>query len=172
MVVDLREFDDFPVTVVLEAAPGEITSFAPEVTQVDRVTFQLSIQKSGEEYFCQGTAKAAVVMDCSRCAGSYRTDLSESTNFIIRSDTGLTGTETDVVDNEDYVLLHGHDAVADVTDMVRQTLVLAVDLKPLCREDCKGLCPVCGTNLNERTCHCERNNSDGRWDGLKGLLQG
>jgi uncharacterized protein len=171
MVVDLREFDDFPVTVMLEAAPGEITSIAPEVTQVERVTFLLSIQKSGEEYFCQGTAQATVTMDCSRCAGSFQTDLSESTDFIIRSDAGPADSGTNVVDSEDYVFLHGHDAVADVTEMVRQTLVLAVDLKPLCREDCKGLCPVCGTNLNERTCHCERNNSDGRWDGLKGLLQ-
>jgi uncharacterized protein len=171
MVIDLREFDDFPVTVTLEANPGEIAPFTPEVTQVDRVVFSLSIQKSGEEYFCQGTATATVMIDCFRCARPYETDLSESTDFIIRSDATPKPSEAGVIDDEDYVYVHGADLIADVTDVVRQTLILAVGLKPLCSPDCKGLCPSCGTNLNERTCQCERNTSDGRWDGLKGFLR-
>ncbi len=171
MVIDLREFEDFPVTVELEARPGEIGPFADTVTRVDRVTFRLSLQKSGDEYFCQGKAGASVQMMCSRCAGLFETELSESTDFIIRSDVLPKPSELGTLDSEDYVYTHGNGTLADVTEMVRQALVLAVDLKPLCREECKGLCPVCGINLNERTCQCVRTTSDGRWDDLKGLLQ-
>lgn len=171
MVIDLREFEEFPVTVELEAKPGEIGPFVDSVSRVDRVAFRLSLQKSGEEYFCQGRASASVQMICSRCAGSFEAELAEATDFIIRSDVLPKPSELGALDSEDYVYTHGGGALADVTDMVRQALVLAVDMKPLCREGCKGLCPTCGTNLNERTCQCVRASSDGRWDDLKGLLQ-
>ena len=45
------------------------------------------------------------------------------------------------------------------------------EMKVLCREDCKGLCPKCGRNLNEGPCGCDLHEEDPRWDALKGLLQ-
>ena len=170
MIVDLREFEEFPVTIDLIAAPGEIEPFAVDVTRVNEVNLRLSIQKSGEEYFCQGTAKAAVEIACSRCATGYSSEVVGHTDFIICADTSRPNETTEPIDNEDYVLTHGNDTLADVTDMVRQTLLLAIDMKPLCRPDCKGLCPVCKTNWNEKSCKCRQEGSDGRWDGLKGLL--
>lgn len=59
--------------------------------------------------------------------------------------------------------------VIDLDPLVREQLVLALPAYPLCREDCKGLCLVCGTNLNERECGCDRRVPDPRWAGLKNL---
>src|SRR5512142_385683 len=59
--------------------------------------------------------------------------------------------------------------VIDLDPLVREQLVLALPAYPVCREDCKGLCPVCGTNLNERECGCDRHVPDPRWAGLKNL---
>jgi uncharacterized protein len=171
MVVDLREFEEFPVTIDLTAAPGEIEPFALDVLRVGEVVLRLSIQKSGDEYFCQGTVRASTELCCSRCAIEYQSDLEGKTDFIIRSDSAKDPEAAGIPDDEDYVLTHGNDVLADVTDTVRQTLVLALDMKPLCRPDCKGLCPVCKTNWNEKTCDCARESSDGRWDVLKGLLR-
>jgi len=61
------------------------------------------------------------------------------------------------------------DQVADLTDMVRQELLLALPMKPLCSEECKGLCPRCGVNLNIETCDCRVKGMDSRWEGLKDL---
>jgi uncharacterized protein len=59
--------------------------------------------------------------------------------------------------------------VIDLDPLVREQLVLSLPAYPVCREDCKGLCPVCGSNLNERDCGCDRHVPDPRWAGLKKL---
>ena len=62
-------------------------------------------------------------------------------------------------------------AVIDLGEDVRQTLILAVPLKLLCRPECKGLCPQCGTNLNNETCSCTTVEADPRWDALRALKE-
>jgi uncharacterized protein len=57
----------------------------------------------------------------------------------------------------------------DLTEDVRQTLLLSFPLKNLCREECRGLCPRCGTNWNEQACTCSDDVNDGRWDALRSL---
>jgi uncharacterized protein len=59
--------------------------------------------------------------------------------------------------------------VIDLDPLVREQLVLALPEYPLCGEGCKGLCAVCGANLNERECGCDRHVPDPRWAGLKNL---
>jgi uncharacterized protein len=56
-------------------------------------------------------------------------------------------------------------------DLVREAIILSLPLKPLCSEECKGLCPICGTDLNKSHCHCVIEKTDPRWDMLKGLLK-
>jgi uncharacterized protein len=55
----------------------------------------------------------------------------------------------------------------DLDPVVREQLILALPPYPVCADGCKGLCPVCGTNLNERECGCERKVPDPRWAGLE-----
>jgi len=59
--------------------------------------------------------------------------------------------------------------VIDLDPLVREQLLLSLPAYPVCREDCKGLCSVCGANLNERECGCDRHVPDPRWAGLKNL---
>ncbi len=59
----------------------------------------------------------------------------------------------------------GHEI--DLDPVVREQILLALPGYPLCREDCKGLCPVCGQNRNERECGCDRHVPDPRWAGLE-----
>jgi uncharacterized protein len=55
----------------------------------------------------------------------------------------------------------------DLEPVVREQLILALPQVPVCQEGCKGLCPVCGTNLNEAECGCDRKVPDPRWAGLE-----
>ena len=59
--------------------------------------------------------------------------------------------------------------VLDLDAMVREQILLALPAYPVCRESCKGLCPVCGANLNDRDCGCDRRVPDPRWDALRKL---
>ncbi len=59
--------------------------------------------------------------------------------------------------------------VIDLDPILREQLLLALPAYPVCREACKGLCPACGANLNERECGCDRKVPDPRWAGLKDI---
>ena len=65
--------------------------------------------------------------------------------------------ETDVYDN----------GVVDLTALLETETTLLLPMKPLCREDCRGLCPICGGNRNVTDCHCEVSVADPRWAPLK-----
>jgi uncharacterized protein len=59
--------------------------------------------------------------------------------------------------------------VIDLDPIVREQILLALPGYPVCKESCKGLCPVCGANLNDRECGCDRHVPDPRWAGLKNV---
>jgi len=59
----------------------------------------------------------------------------------------------------------------EIGERVRQLILLALPLKPLCRPDCRGLCPLCGQDLNEGECGCKREAPDSRWEKLKALRE-
>lgn len=170
MIVDLREFELFPATTILEAKPGEIEPFTDEVAQVNWVQARFSIQQAELEYYFKGDARAEVVLICSRCAREFVAELNGEADFIIRSNAHPPTDERVEEDDEEYVYYHGNDQRVDITEKVRQALILAVDMKPLCQEDCRGLCPTCGTKWNEATCSCTPVATDSRWDGLRNLL--
>lgn len=72
--------------------------------------------------------------------------------------------EPKAVDEETY-----EGKVIELDPLVREQVLLALPGYPVCQEGCKGLCPVCGANLNERDCGCDRSVPDPRWAGLAKL---
>jgi uncharacterized protein len=74
-------------------------------------------------------------------------------------------------EEEGYFFADPSSAFFEIDDLVREAVILSVPAKPLCSENCKGLCPVCGTDLNRSTCSCAKKDIDPRWDQLKGLLK-
>lgn len=168
MILDLREFDQFPVEVELAADEGELEPFAPEVVNVGQVDVTLAIQKTGNEFFCQGTVTADATVECSRCLKPVRKSLEGPMDFIIRPDS-YKPERGDALDDEDYVMLPHGDLRADMTPILRQTLLLALEMMPLCSESCRGLCPVCRKNRNEEMCSCVVPKTDERWSALRSL---
>jgi uncharacterized protein len=168
MILELREFEEFPAKAVVYASSGEIDARDDRVVKIEGVTAELAIQKSAQEYFCQGRVNARLVLECARCLAHYPLEISEETDFIVCPEA--LAEEREELDDEDYLYFQGNELKVDIVEPVRQAIVLALPLKPLCREDCRGLCPQCGTNLNEKPCACERQTGDPRWDALKGLF--
>ena len=171
MILDLREFEDFPARALVESDPGEIAVDRDDVIAVEKVTADLNIQKSGQEFYCQGTVSGLVKLECARCLTEFSEERTGDTDFIIAPQPPADEREADVIDDEDYVFLIGDDLRADVTGQVRQSLILALPMKPLCRADCLGLCASCGANRNETPCDCEEKKYDSRWEGLSGLAR-
>jgi uncharacterized protein len=100
--------------------------------------------------------------ECRRCLRAVGEHLSTAVRELYRPRSG--GPEDD--DEETYPLEGDH---LDLAPLARDALLLALPLAPLCRDDCPGLCPTCGTDLATTTCDCPRPGGDPRWAALDAL---
>jgi len=168
MILDLREFETFPVKTLLKGNPGEPDIDFDGLNNVKQVELNLNIQKSSDEYYCQGEVHAEVSLECSRCLVSFDAHLDGETDFIICGKDAREAKDG-IIDDEDYVFLRGNDLQADITEVIRQAIILEIGIKPLCSDNCLGICSQCGANLNKGNCSCGFDEIDERWESLRKL---
>lgn len=101
---------------------------------------------TGKTLLVNGKIGTKVNIVCGRCLKEFEQKLIND-NFALEIDAA------------------GKDEV-DITDNIREEIVIALPLKPLCKKDCKGLCPSCGQDLNTKKCSCKIVKGDIRWEGL------
>jgi uncharacterized protein len=118
-------------------------------------------------YRLAGRFTGEVELSCGRCLESYR--LAVATNFdlqyVPRSQNAGEGERE--VEEDDLTTAYYDDDHIDLGELIAEQFQLALPMKPLCSEGCKGLCPHCGTNLNTETCDCSRQWEDPRFASLK-----
>ncbi len=157
--VDLGAFDRGPVDV-----SGSIASDDPLFDDID---FALTgpVQVSGRllsaslgRFYWKGSIATDVNATCRRCLASNARRIDAQVNLVFTEDQ-------DTDDPSEYVVPEKTD-VLDLSEAIREELILAVAAYVLCREDCKGLCASCGTDLNTISCDC-RPPSDRRWAALE-----
>ena len=123
------------------------------------ISVQGTLVYTGVCYRVSGTIKAVKSFDCDRCQKACQQE--QEHEFEEEYRRGETG------DGEFYVF---DGETLDITDMVRDTLLASQSLSNLCKPDCKGLCPVCGHDLNEGDCGCDRFVPDPRLAALQQLI--
>lgn len=117
------------------------------------------------------TATCTVGATCSRCLGDTGYDLRlEFQEEYLPTLDALTGLALPIPEGADNFLI-GADFVLDLTEALRQYKVIEEPAKPLCRPDCRGLCPSCGQDLNQGPCRCPPQ-KDSRWEALSKLTKG
>lgn len=124
------------------------------------VIVEASVEKTPAQVFLNAAVSARGTFTCDRCVTEFPMTLSSS----YRMCYVWEGAASPGLDPAEVQVVSAGLTVIDITDDVRQTLVLSVPLKLLCREDCRGLCATCGANLNVGSCRCEADTSDPRWD--------
>lgn len=102
---------------------------------------------------------------CDRCLEEFDLPLEDSGRVVFSSDAEAHAPEGDVFRVYDP---HAHEL--DLTEDVRDMLLLSIPAKLLCRDDCRGLCAGCGANLNVEKCRCTSTHVDSRWQPLQKLL--
>ena len=128
---------------------------------------RLVTQTTGKDYQITGELFVPTVLECSRCLEPFRLPLHVPLAWFVRRVEAITP-EEELPDGEFEILPETQEL--DFTARVRETIIFNLPAKPLCRADCRGLCPTCGQNLNVRTCACRREAADPRWDGLRRLM--
>lgn len=106
---------------------------------------------------------------CARCLEPVHQDVQKSFDLLYRPQGVDAGKEEVSLGKEDVDIGYYQGDGLLLEEVLREQLLLAVPLKLVCREDCKGLCPSCGQNLNQGECGCARTDPDPRWHALEGL---
>jgi len=130
------------------------------------VEINAQLDKTTRQMLLRATIRTSGQFQCDRCLEDFDQNVNTEYSMFYTFDE----TETAKYPEDEVTVLAPDQASIDTTEDVRQVVLLAVPLKLLCREECKGLCPQCGTNWNKTTCDCEKKVIDPRWQGLQGLL--
>lgn len=141
-----------------------------EYAVVAPVHLVMDVHKDGEAYRVTGRVQTRLRLECGRCLEPF--DIPVDSAFELRyvPASGNTGEEEAEVAEDDLTTAYYTGDTLDLGELMHEQFVLALPMKPLCSETCKGLCPECGTNLNKGTCDCKPAWKDPRLAALQGIL--
>ena len=131
---------------------------------------EVKLLRTHRGIFVRGVLRTEVELTCSRCLSpfSYPVALNINEEYIPTVDV-VSGVPLSSPEEPGSFIIDEH-RVIDLTEAIRQHSLLVIPMKPLCREDCAGLCPNCGHNLNQGPCVCPQQGADPRWSELSKLL--
>ncbi len=149
--------------------PGELKQDGPavegtEIALKQPVVVAGRLQSIGEgRFYWQGTARTVVEGECRRCLTPVATPLQLEIGVLFTQDP-------EALDDPDSYPVAADATEIDVIPAVREELVLAAPRYVVCRDDCKGLCPQCGKDLNAGPCGCAPV-TEARWQPLQALKE-
>ena len=117
----------------------------------------------------QGDLEGEITLQCARCLEPVSVPIEVPVEEIYRPTLDVVTGQPVQPEEEDQALWINEHHILDMTEVLRQDVLVALPVHVLCREDCKGLCPTCGKNLNEGPCDCSTE-PDPRWATLRNLL--
>lgn len=151
MLITISEIPDEGLAV---ETPAELVAAFRE-SGWDLKTVSLRLGKRGAEVSVSGGFEGAVPLTCSRCLEPFPFPVAPE--IAVRLLPKPTVREEEVELSGDDLEVEFYDGdVLDLAALLRAETLLALPMKPLCREECRGLCPVCGGNRNQGLCACEK----------------
>ncbi|MDH7481339.1 MAG: DUF177 domain-containing protein [Armatimonadota bacterium] len=138
---------------------------------ISPITGSIEFTNTGDVLLARGKVGASVRLQCSRCVVDFvvvlTANIEEQFRLVHMGDQIMAMP----LDEEDVVggLLSNN--ILDVEELIRQSLLTEVPIQPLCKPDCKGLCPICGQNLSEGQCSCHQEMYNSAFQALAILLE-
>jgi len=140
------------------------------ISAVSPVKARLSITKVATEVMVSGDMSLELEDACSRCLKSIRQVQNLPVNVVYHPAAEIGSEKHELHDDEMDMGFYQGDEL-DLQELLSEQVMLNLQMKPLCDEACKGICPKCGTDLNTGTCTCEKRETDPRLEVLKKLLE-
>jgi uncharacterized protein len=179
VLIEIRELEAHPVEFDERIGPGVI-DFGPEIRQMADIhcggRAQLVREQHGKHELIEdirvvGNFSTRLEMSCARCLEPVGRDVVKKFDLLYRpqgADAGREELSVTVVEAEvGYYQAKG----LLLEDVLREQILLALPLRAICKEECKGLCPQCGKNLNLEQCGCAEPLEDPRWSALKEIRE-
>lgn len=136
-----------------------------DVVSTDAVELEGTVERSERGYTVRGHARGSARLCCGRCLVEFPFTFAERFELSLVHATRIPREDEMRLDKDELDVRFFEEAELDLVDLAVEQFALAVPMKPLCSEECRGLCPRCGADLNRFPCAC-RVEKDGRWAPL------
>ncbi|MBI4744881.1 MAG: DUF177 domain-containing protein [Actinobacteria bacterium] len=143
----------------------ETTKGKKDFAEPVRINFIVENVKSG--ILVKGWVEGCLLSNCDRCLKEFKQPLKVDVEEVYYFSEALSE-DREVDEDEIFKVVNNK---INLESLIRQAFVLNIPIKLLCNEECKGLCPICGVNLNEKNCGCKKDRIDPRLVKLKELLK-
>lgn len=171
MLFKVRDLEIKPIRFETSFRPGEIDLLDASLRQVTPLDVRGSVEwlASVAEIHLTGELKVGIETECDRCLEPARFGVEQKLDLFYRSAESLEGGhEVGIEEGETEVGFFEGEGL-ELTELLREQVLLGLPVQRLCREGCKGLCPECGGNLNKQDCGCAAEFHDERFAVLKSL---
>jgi uncharacterized protein len=178
MLLDLSKLHGQREHVERTLQPAALGPDDPDYRVVFPVELSMDVSRVGADVFqASGRVQTRLEFACSRCLESYEVpiDATFELRYVPQPQAGDASASEDHADEreigeDDLTTAFYKDGLLDIGDLVREQFLLALPMKPLCSDACRGLCPQCGANRNRTDCGCSAAWEDPRLAPLKSLL--
>jgi len=175
MFFEIKELELHPIEFSEKFAPGMLDlgadyrqiALVESSGRADLVEEHHGKHKVIQDIRIKGWLATKLETNCARCLEPLTQDVKREFDLLYRPQGADAGRdEMSVTDAEAEIGYYVGDGIL-LDDVIREQILLAVPVKVTCREDCKGLCPYCGRNLNQEACSCAVAEEEPRWAALK-----
>ena len=151
MIIDPKVIPVSGVKLVGEEQPEIMDLVDPAIRFPRPIRYEINASLTGGMLLLRGRLETRVLLKCSRCLEEFERDLTVE-SFFSRKE------------------VEAGEGKIDLTEDLREDIILTLPLKPLCTSECRGLCPICGRNLNRDKCDCAPAGEDSPFAGLDGEI--
>jgi uncharacterized protein len=171
MLLDLNKLHGQREHVERTLPASAVDSQDPEYRVAAPVELSMDVEKAGAERFAvTGRVQTTLELSCSRCLEPFEIPLDAKFELRYVPHAENAGEGEREIAEDDLITAYYRDNTLDVAELLREQFQLALPMKPLCSDACRGLCPQCGANLNRNDCGCTPAWEDPRLAPLKQLL--
>lgn len=171
MIIDLNHIVGTTHPLDVSFPASEIDLDSEDVSLTGDVALTGSIEKHCYEIDVAGDIKAAAEVSCDRCLIPVETSIEISFKIAYVSSEYESREKEMQVGGEDLDVAFLEDDKIDLTEMVREQIILNLSETALCKPDCLGLCQKCGANKNQKRCDCSEREIDPRFKVLENLVK-
>jgi len=157
------------ISELIFTVPASYFTFSPDEAIIRKdIQVKAKVEKVGREILIRGSVKTQLELECSRCLTHFLYSVAENFQTIFQPFSASRVSEEEVeLAKEDLDIEFYKDDIIDLTNIVRDQILLSIPMIPICETQCQGLCPHCGQNLNQGKCSCSAEAIDPRWRKLQ-----
>ena len=153
-------------------APGNIDFFSDDLKQVGDLRAvgeaEMLDPSGAREIRVRGDVQGEMEVCCARCLSPTRVGVSSALDLYYRPMSEIARNEEEVAISEAETEIGFYEGGGlELADVIREQIMIQLPMRSICREDCKGICPICGGNRNFEDCRCQEHFSDPRWEALR-----